>query len=196
MLISSSTIIESLLENSAKDISAMMAYYYFDFSEADILTLDSFVRSLIVQLSVNLPETPPDLSSLYTRSQENNQEPSTESLKGVLRAILLKSAKAIVAVDALDECSDPEELVQFIGEMRSWEAADLRILVVSRQHFEGTDALEELQPVHVSIQDEIANNDIMTFVQEILNKDLKLRNWPPKVKDEIETALVSKSSGM
>jgi hypothetical protein len=72
----------------------------------------------------------------------------------------------------------------------------LRLLVVSRQHFEGTDALEELQPVHVSIQDEVANNDILTFVQEILNKDVKLRRWPLKVKNEIETALVSKSSGM
>jgi hypothetical protein len=48
----------------------------------------------------------------------------------------------------------------------------------------------------VSIQDEAANNDILTLVQEILNKDVKLRHWPPKVKNEIETALVSKSSGM
>jgi hypothetical protein len=196
LLISSSTIIENLLENSAIDISAMMAYYYFDFSEADKRTLDSFVRSLIIQLTVNLPEIPQDLSNLYTRSRDNKQDPSTESLKGTLRAILTKSSKTIVVVDALDECSKPEELVQFIGEMRSWEIADLRLLVVSRQHFEGTDALEELQPVHVSIQDEVANNDILTFVQEILNKDLKLRHWPLKVKNEIETALVSKSSGM
>jgi hypothetical protein len=175
----------------------MMAYYYFDFSEADKRTLDSFVRSLIIQLTVNLPEIPQDLSNLYTScSQGSKQEPSTESLKRVLRAILMKSAKAIAVVDALDECSEPEQLVQFIGEMRSWETADLRLLVVSRQHFEGTDALEELQPVHVSIQDEVANNDILTFVQEILNKDVKLRRWPLKVKNEIETALVSKSSGM
>jgi hypothetical protein len=72
----------------------------------------------------------------------------------------------------------------------------LRLLVVSRQHFEGTDALEELQPVHISIQDEVANNDILTYVQEILNKDVKLSHWPLNVKNEIETALVSKSNGM
>jgi hypothetical protein len=88
----------------------------------------------------------------------------------------MKSAKVIVVVDALDECPESEQLVQFIGEMRSWETADLRLLVVSRQHFEGTDTFEELQPVHVSIQDEVANNDILTFVQEILNKDVKLRH--------------------
>jgi hypothetical protein len=108
----------------------------------------------------------------------------------------MESAKAIIVVDALDECSQPEELVKFIGEMRSWETTDLRLLVVSRQHFEGTDALQELQPVQVSIQDEDANNDILTFVREILNKDIKLRYWPFKVKQEIETALVSKSGGM
>jgi hypothetical protein len=108
----------------------------------------------------------------------------------------MKSTKAIVVADALDECSEPEQLVQFIGEMRSWETTDLRLLVVSRQHFEGTDALQELQSVHVSIQDEVANNDILTFVQEMLNKDVKLKHWPLKVKNEIETALVSKSSGM
>jgi hypothetical protein len=196
LLIGSSTIIENLLENSANDISAMIAYYYFDFGEVDKRTLDSFVRSLIIQLTVNLPEIPQDLSHLYTCSRDNKQEPSTESLKKVVQAILTKSVKTIVAVDALDECSTPEELVQFIGEMRSWEAADLRLLVVSRQHFEGADALEELQPVHVSILHEVANNDISMFVQEILKKDLKLRRWPLKVKNEIETALVSKSSGM
>jgi hypothetical protein len=108
----------------------------------------------------------------------------------------MKSAKTIIAVDALDECSEPEELVQFIGEMRYWETADLRLLVVSRQHFEGADALEELQPLHVSIQDEVANNDILTFVQEILKNDIKLRHWPLEVKKEIKTVLVSKSSGI
>lgn len=174
----------------------MMGYYYFDFSEADTQTLDSFIRSLIVQLSVKLPEIPRYLSNLYVRSRDTKQEPSTESLKEVLRAILTGNAKATVLVDALDECSQPEELVQLIGDIRSWETTDLRLLVVSRQHFEGTDALEELQPVHVSIQDEVANNDISTFVQEILNKDLKLRYWPLKVKNEIKTALVTKSSGM
>ena len=193
---SSSTIIQNLLENSPKDISAVMAYYYFDFSEAEKGTLDLFIRSLIIQLIVNLSDIPRDLSNLYTRSQDNKQEPSTESLKGVLRAILIRSARAIVAVDALDECSEPEELVKFIGEMRSWETGDLRLLVVSRHHFEGTDGLEELQPVHVSIQDEAANSDILRFVQEILNRDLKLRHWPLKVKNEIETALVSKANGM
>jgi len=173
-----------------------MAYYSFDFSEADKRTLDSFVRSLIIQLTASPLEIPQDLSNLYICSQGNKQEPSTEILKRVLRTILMKSAKAIVVVDALDECSEPEQLVQFIGEMRSWETADLRLLVVSRQHFEGTDALEELQPVHISIQDEVANNDILTYVQEILNKDVKLSHWPLNVKNEIETALVSKSSGM
>jgi hypothetical protein len=184
------------MENSATDTSAMMAYYYFDFGEADTRTLDSFVRSLIIQLTVNLPKIPEDLWNLYLSSPDNKQELSIEILKGILHTILIKSAKAIVVVDALDECSEPEELVQFIGEMRSWETADLRLLVVSRQHFEGTDALEELRPVHISIQHEVANTDIKTFVQEILNKDVKLKRWPLKVKNEIEKALVSKSSGM
>ena len=174
----------------------MMAYYYFDFSEAEKRTLDSFVRSLIIQLTVNLPQVPQDLSNLYNRSQDTKQEPSNEDLKGVLCAILTTSAKSVVVVDALDECSEPEELIQFIAEIISWEKAGLRLLVVSRRHFEGTDVLEDLQPAHVSIQGEVANNDIKTFVQEILNKDVKLKHWPLKVKHNIETALVSKSNGM
>lgn len=174
----------------------MMAYYYFDFSEADKLTLDSFIRSIIVQLTANLPEIPQDLSSLHASCKESKQEPPIESLKQVLRNILMRSSKTIIVIDALDECSQSEELVQFIGEMISWGGSKLRLLVVSRQHFEGADALEELRPSYVSIQDEVANNDILTFVQEILSKDVKLRNWPPQVKKEIQTALVSKSNGM
>jgi len=196
LLISSSTIIESLRDKAALDPSAMMAYYYFDFGEADKRTLDSFIRSLLVQLAANLPEIPQDMFSLYASCRDNKQEPSTDRLKEVLRSILINSSKATIAIDALDECSHPEELVQFIGEVSSWGAANLRLLVVSRQHFEGADALEDLRPSYVSIQDEVSNNDIFTFVQEILSKDIKLKNWPPKVKKEIETALVSKSNGM
>ena len=104
--------------------------------------------------------------------------------------------KAIIVVDALDECSQSEELVELISEMRSWKPTNLRILVVSRQHFEGSDDLEELQPVRISIQDELANNDISMFVEETLSKDIKLRKWPPHIKSEIKFALVSKSNGM
>jgi len=178
------------------DTLAMMAYYYFDFSEADSRTLDSFIRSLIVQLTANLPEIPRDLLGLHASYKENNQGPPSESLKGILHNILKQGSKVIIAIDALDECSQPEDLVHLIGEMRSWGATNLRLLVVSRQHFEGADALEELRPSYVSIQDEVANNDILTFVQEILSKDIKLRNWPAKVKNEIEIVLVSKSNGM
>jgi len=109
----------------------MMAYYYFDFSEADKRTLGSFVRSLLIQLTVNLPGIPQELFNLYIRSREMNQEPSTESLREVLRGILIRSAKAIIVVDALDECSEPEELVEFIGEMKSWRTANFAI--TSRQ---------------------------------------------------------------
>jgi hypothetical protein len=177
-------------------MKAMMAYYYFDFSEADNQTLDSFIRSLIGQLSFNFPEMPQYLSDLYRYCRDKKLEPSTESLKRVLHAILLDIAKALVVVDALDECSNPEELVQFIGEIRSWEIADLRLLVISRKHFEGANLLEDLRPVNVSIQDELANDDISTFVRETLSNDSKLKSWPPKVKNEIETLLLSKSSGM
>lgn len=173
-----------------------MAYYYFDFGEAENRTLDSFMKSLIVQLTAKLPETPKDLYKLYTSSRTSKQDPSTEDLTRVLRTIITKCANPFIVVDALDECSNSEELVQFIEDMRAWRTADVRLLVVSRKHFEGSDALEDLQPDHISIQDEAANNDILTFVRELLKKDLKLRHWPPKVKEEIETALVSKSSGM
>jgi len=173
-----------------------MAYYYFDFGDADKRTLDSFVRSLIIQLTINLPKIPQDLLNLHRDSQDNKQEPSIESLKGALHALLMNSAELIVVVDALEECSNPVELVQFIGEMRSWKTVDLRILVMSRKHFDGADELEELRPIQVSIQDELANNDILIFVDDVLNKDLKIRHWPTKVKDDIKSALVSKAGGM
>jgi len=174
-----------------------MAYYYFDFGDADKRTLDSFFRSLIIQLTINLPNIPQDLVNLHTYSRDKKQEPSTKSLKGALHALLMNSvAEVIVVVDALDECSNPEELVQFIGEMRSWKPVNLRLLVVSRQHFDGASELEELGPIQVSIQDELANNDISNFVEDVLNKDVKMRYWPVKVKNDIKSALVSKASGM
>lgn len=185
-----------MLDTFTSDTSELMAYYYFDFGEVDNRIIDSCIRSLIVQLIVKLPEVPHNLATAYARSRDNKQEPSTEVLKDVLRGIILAITKVVVVIDALDECSAPEELVQFIEDLRSWNDTAIQLLVVSRRHFDGTDALEELRPVHVSIQDESANNDILKFVQEILGRDPKLKRWPPKVKREIEKALIFQSSGM
>lgn len=174
----------------------MMAYYYFDFSEADNRTIDAFIRSLIVQLTTNISQLPPKILNYHTTSGFKQQELCTENLKQILQDTLHQSVEAIVVVDALDECSQPEELVQLFEEIRSWETTKLKTIVISREQFEGADVLEELRPVHISMRGNIANNDISMFVEGILSRDIKLRKWPLEVKEQIRSTLISKAHGM
>lgn len=192
----SSTIIESLLEAHASNQSITFAYYYFDFGEGSNRSLDSLLRSLIVQLAANLTELPKALSDLHTYTQYKKQEPSTESLKQALKVILQYSTTTILAIDALDESTESDVVVEFIGELRSWKACDLSILLVSRPHFDGVDELKEFEPAMVSIYDDLANNDILMFVEQSLQKDPVLKHWPPKIKKDIKNILMKKSLGM
>lgn len=174
----------------------MMAYYYFDFSETGMRTLDAFLRSVIVQLTATISQFPYSLLDYYTFDGFRKQDLSTESLKEILQDSLRQSLEAIIVVDALDECSQPEELVQLIEEIRSWRITKLKIIVVSREQFEGADILADLQPVHVPMRGDIANNDISMFVEGILGRDVKLRKWPLHVKEQIKSTLISKARGM
>jgi hypothetical protein len=195
-LINSSTIIEALFDYVAANPSTVCAYYYFDFNESEKRTFESFIRSLTTQLLARFSDIPKDLLELYSQSRGGKQGPLADGLRQVLQGILRDSGEVFLVIDALDECLQCEELLQFIDEIKSWELPNVRLIVASRQHFESESLMNDLNPVRVSIQDEIANDDILAFIQARLEKEPKLKFWPPELKAEIEELLLEKACGM
>lgn len=192
----SSTIIQDMIFHRQSDPTAALAYFYFDFSDPNKQTLENLLLSLVTQMSLQSSETPEALQSLYSRCQQGHQRPSTTDLQKLFQDISRKFSKTFVIIDALDECRERDELLEFITKANEWSQESVHLLATSRKEREIDDHLEPLVSSQICIQSEIVNADIYEHINDVLQKDPKLNKWPKDVQSEISESLMSAADGM
>lgn len=116
------------------------------------------------------------------------------------RQMLASVGDTYIVLDALDECVERNELFRDLEQFCSWEGVDLHVLATSRRE---PDIEEALTPLcdsrdRISIQSELVDIDIRTYIQDRLQFDpkLKKRQEDPKIQVEIKDALMTKANGM
>ena len=104
-----------------------------------------------------------------------------------------------VILDALDECSERQELLDNVGEIYGWDIP-LHILLTSRRL---TDIEERIEPMtdprnRLCIQSALVDAEILTYVHHRLQNDRQMKRWrtKPLVQEEIKTTLMKKADGM
>ena len=117
-----------------------------------------------------------------------------------LRQIVTSLGDIYVILDALDECVERDELLEYLKQILSWEDVNVHVLATSRREPEIEDALTPLTntQTRINIQSNLVNADIRTYVHDRLQVDRKLKRWQknPKVQREIEDTLMKKAHGM
>ena len=176
------------------------AYFYFDFNDSTKQYHDKMLRSLIIQLSSNHRSIPEPLLSLFNSCQSGIRPPQTKDLETLLKALIDLYEKTIIVLDALDECEDRQELLNFVESAIGWKSQKLNVVMTSRKlkEFEDFfDAKIEERSRH-TIQDEKVDDDIRSYVHGKLQNDRSFKRWrgQPKVREEIVTRLMEKSDGM
>lgn len=101
-----------------------------------------------------------------------------------------------ILLDALDECTDQENLLEFIKAFMDWDIDTLRVLTTSRKENDITTALEPLVTCQLSIQSALVDADIRVHILERLSNDPKLKRWPVDIQKEIGHALTRGAKGM
>ena len=177
-----------------------MLYFYFDFKDVEKQGQEKMMRSLIVQLSSQLGSTPQSLEALYLSCENGQRQPRSDMLLVTLHQMMESFEETFIILDALDECSERQELLDDIEEFDSWTDVNLHILCTSRREKDIEDRIESLAHDEGKIRiDSIhVNHDIRAYVHEKLQTDLTLKRWnkEPKVQQEIENALMEKADGM
>ncbi|KAI9775606.1 MAG: hypothetical protein M1839_001007 [Geoglossum umbratile] len=168
----SSTIVEEVKSHCRSDSTLRVAYFYFDFK---------------------IPEA---LEALYYGSKDGLQPPSKDGLVAALQSILGDSRETYIITDALDECSEREELLELIQDINGWEIGMIHVLVTSRKEWDIEVTLDPLVTCQIHVQSAQIHGDIQLHVHERLHSDPYLKKWPVKVKEEIEEALVGGAHGM
>ena len=173
-----------------------VAYFYFDFNDLDKQRTEKLIRSLIVQFAAQCPYLPEALQSAHSGSQSEQRQPTIEDMTTILCQMLKSFNTTYILLDALDECTDREDLLEFMEAVMGWNITNLHLLATSRKENDITTSLEPLVTCQLCIQSALVDADIRVHVLERLSNDPKLKKWPINVQKEIEDALTGGANGM
>ena len=164
-------------------------------------SLDQMLRSLIVQLSSSQKTVPQPLDTLFNACDKGQKQPKTQDLEDLLPLLIEMHEATAIVLDALDECEDQEELLQFIERLNHLHSVKkLRMILTSRKLKNFEDFFEN--NLHglseLSIQNDKVDKDIRTYVRGRLHSDQRFKRWrqQPEVQKEIENKLAENSGGM
>lgn len=192
----SSTIVLDLLE----DAPSSTFYFYFDFNDSRKQYLDNLVRSIISQLMSTHQSIPEPLISLFESCQNGKKQPQSKDLETLFQALVERRDRSFLVFDALDECEDRPELLNFIERLVDWKSERLNVIVTSRKLKDLDDVLS-FSLAHrsrLSIQNKQVDEDIRYFVRAKLRNDRLFKRWHkhPDVQDEIEAKIAEQADGM
>lgn len=154
------------------------------------------MSSLLGQLCNQRPELPVCVKSLFDRHNAGEHQPREKDLRAALTSVIELFPQVYLALDALDECTEREELMEFLDELLSSNIRGLHLLSTSRQEGDIEIGFCDHQPVKVGLEEEQVNGDIKLHIRSKLTRDLRLKRLAEPIKAEIEVALLDGAKGM
>jgi hypothetical protein len=188
--------------------NASMAYFYFDFRDANKQGLRDLVCSLLIQLSAQSAPHCDILSKLYSDYDEGKNQPSDSDLVQSLKEMvtLPNQHPTYLIIDALDESpntpgipSPRERVLQFVRELVEICVPNLRICVTSRPEIDIRKALEPLTSRQVSLHDQSGQKeDITDYVKSVVysNSEQFMGRWRTEDKELVIKTLSERANGM
>ena len=189
---------------------ASMAYFYFDFRDANKQRLHDLVSSLLTQLSARSVPCCDILSDLYSAHDEGKNQPSDNNLAKCLKQMLTLLATdrhpTYLIIDALDESpntsgipSSREKALSFVKELVELCLPNLRICVTSRPEIDLRDVLKPLTSLRVSLHDQSGQKeDIEDYVKSVVYSASEpiMKRWRTEDKELVVEVLTERADGM
>ena len=187
---------------------ASMAYFYFDFRNANKQGLRDLLLSLLTQLSARSSLCCDILFELYSVHNSGKEQPSDNDLTKCLKDMVTLSDQhpIYLIIDALDESpntsgipSPRERVLQLLQELVDLRIPNLHICVTSRPEIDIQDVIAPLTSLRVSLHDQSGQkNDIVDYVKSIVysNSEPIIRRWKKEDKDLVIEVLSERADGM
>jgi hypothetical protein len=187
---------------------ASIAYFYFDFRDADKQNLHNALPSLLTQLSARSDGCCEILSRLYKTHDDGARKPSTSTMIASLKEMLALPGQGPVYVilDALDECPNTfgipparKQVLNLLQELVGLQLPNLHICVTSRPEIDIRVALEPLAFHSVSIHDQIGQRkDIEDYIRSVVHadSDAAMGRWRDQDKALVIETLTKRADGM
>ena len=185
-----------------------MAYFYFDFRDANKQGLRDLIPSLLTQLSARPGPRCDIISDLYSDHDDGSKQPGDNILVECLKRMLTlpDQRPTYLIIDALDESpnssgipSPRERVLQLLKELVDLHLPNLHICVTSRPEIDIRDVLEPLASRRVSLHDQSGQKqDIIDYVKSIVysNSEPIMRRWKTEDKELVVEVLSERADGM
>ena len=183
-----------------------MAYFYFDFRDAEKQHLRGLLSSLVFQLSAKSNPCYQILSRLYSDHAGGAEEPSEDALSECLVEMFKVPAQPAmyIIIDAIDECPNisglptaREQVLAFIEHLVNLNLPNVHICASSRPEIDIRGTLEPLAPFRMSLHDESGQReDISSYINAIVHSNPRMRKWRKGDKQLVIDTLSEKADGM
>ncbi|KAJ7604364.1 ankyrin repeat-containing domain protein [Mycena polygramma] len=181
------------IANSHEDApDCAIAYFYFDFRDEKKQLIENMLRSIIMQLSEQSP-TPYSILDQRFKSCQGQILPTYNDLLAMLDTVLSQLPGTYIVLDALDECSEHDKLVEFVSTLRGW-TNPVHLLVASQPRTIFLESLAFKEASVVVLEPDTTHADILQFVNSELELNSRLKHIK-KAKDAAPK-IVDKSNGM
>jgi hypothetical protein len=204
-MLTRSAIIEDI-EDMHTAGSATMAYYYFDFRDVEKQNRYGLLSSLVFQLSTESDSCYNVLSRLYSDHGGGTRKPTTSKLTKCMKDMLSLPGQGpfYIIVDGIDECPDTsgtlssrEEVLMLVKELVDLKCSNLHLCLASRPEFHIKKILGRLEPLQISLHDEIGQkDDINDYIEYVVRSDWKMLSWGDEDRELVIDVLSEKADGM
>ena len=155
-------------------------------------------RSLLCSLVLTLftPQNQLELKELFEECQNGLQKPTDYDLYEVLRSYLSGFQDAYLLIDALDECTNVEEILELVKLINGWSIRGCHLLVTSRNELPIVNSLKQAMPTELDLTFMPVDEDIAKYIDHMLLSATELKIWNAHAKDLIKVTLMEKGKGM
>ena len=136
------------------------------------------MRSLIWQFTLKCEGRVPNvLVNLYAHCGNGHQEPTLDDLQNTLQRILGGFSSTFIMLDALDECTEREKLLNWIQTVIVEKDMNLglHLIVTSHPEQEIEDKFKSCH--HLDLVKESENHDLIAYLDYQLQNDSDLKKW-------------------
>ena len=195
----SATIIETLLEIRERTSNCALAYFYFAFDDAGSQRVEPMIRSLAAQLCSQSMSIHPFIDTLYKKCSRGLVLPTLNDLQDALAKLLDTFDQVYIVLDALDECTEQQQMTIMIKQIARWNKPQLHLLATSRKEWGIEEIMIDLvkEANRTCIEGKSVDDDIESYIHNRLRTDGRLKRWRKLEKEqEIRETLILKANGM
>ncbi|KAH7187043.1 ankyrin repeat-containing domain protein [Fusarium oxysporum] len=189
----STTILDHLLQI---DTHTMLTFF-FDFNDPKKQKLEDLLRSLAVQLYHKGNEAARRLDSLFASHDDGRRQPDANALSACVDTMIQTAGKVFIIIDAIDECTAREELLQWLKHLASRKA---QLIVTGRPEVEFQSVIPRSFGKRncVQLDKNVVNGDIRSYVNATLKQkpDFVDKKLSRGILDEIRDTIGNEADGM